>query len=444
MEFFGTDGIRGVANQYPLDPVTIVKIGAAIAAYAKNYAERPRVLIGKDTRLSGYLVENALTSGIVGAGADVMLIGPLPTPAIAHLTRSMGAHLGVVISASHNPAPDNGIKLFDRDGHKLSVEQEEEIESLILAKSEDERLTGTQIGKARRIDDARGRYIEYAKSTVADQNLDGLSVVLDCANGAASPIAKSIYAELGAHTIVYHNTPDGVNINEGCGALHPKFLAEKVKEHNADIGIAFDGDADRAIFVDERGEVIDGDAILYAIAHRLAKDQALGSLVVTTYSNMGLDSSLREIGVDVIRVACGDKFVMEAMREGGHSFGGENSGHLIFGNHSTTGDGIVAGLQIMRVLKKDNIPASRLAEGYIPNVQVLNAVEVREKIPLEQLPKTNDVIQRCQEELAEAGRVYFRYSGTENKARILVEAKEQHQADRIMAEVLDALNEDLR
>lgn len=419
---FGTDGIRGEANVHPMTPEVAMRVGMAVAAH---FGRDGRVLVGKDTRRSGYLLESALASGICAMGADVMFVGPLPTPGIAYLTRSMRASAGVVISASHNPFQDNGIKIFGGDGFKLVDAVEERLEALMDG---DEiaalRARSDDIGSAMRIDDASGRYITHLKQAfAADRDLQGLKIVVDCAHGAAYRVAPLVFSELGA-TVVSHGVgPNGVNINEGCGALYPERLAEIVAQEGADLGLALDGDADRAIFVDERGKVVDGDAILAMCARDLHQRRELrgGAVVATVMSNLGLERSLAEVGISLLRTAVGDRYVVDAMRRSGCNLGGEQSGHLVFLDHATTGDGIVAALQLLTLLRRNDTPLSRMANVMTRVPQSLRSFSVPRKLPLDRMPKLRAAIRKIENELGDEGRVLVRYSGTENKMRIMIE-----------------------
>jgi len=425
---FGTDGIRGQANRHPITPEMALQVGKAIARVigAAGHGSK-RVVIGKDTRLSGYMLETALTSGLVSMGADVFLVGPVPTPAVAHLTKSLAADAGIMVTASHNPFDDNGIKIFGPDGYKLDDSAEEEITRLVLSgEISSEHIRSDQIGKAHRIDDASGRYIEFAKSTIRNEKLNPLKLVLDCANGAAYHMAPLIFRELGAEVVSSHVAPDGYNINNNCGALHPHVMAEQVKACKADLGIALDGDADRVIFSDSNGSIVAGDRILAICAlefrHRgvLAHD----TLVCTSMSNFGLRDSMTRHGIRVVSTDVGDRQVIEAMRAGGFSVGGENSGHIIFIDFATTGDGIITALQIMRLMKNSGQSLAALAACMHEYPHRLISLPVREKQPLETLPRLSETIRQAETALAEQGRVLVRYSGTEHKIRLLVEAKD--------------------
>ncbi|GAB4247032.1 MAG: phosphoglucosamine mutase [Acidobacteriota bacterium] len=443
-KLFGTDGIRGQANTYPITPEIALQVGKAIAhVFAQRTTGKRRALIGKDTRLSGYMLETALTSGLVSMGMDVFLVGPIPTPSVAHLTRSMNATVGIMLTASHNPFDDNGIKVFDSRGFKLSDEIEAEIERHVLGGNlSSEHIRSADLGKAYRIDDARGRYIEFAKHTIQNQSLEGLRAVLDCANGAAYLIGPWIFKELGVEVIKTGVEPDGFNINEQCGALHPENIARLVREHHADVGIAFDGDADRVVFCDAEGRVVDGDHILAMCAidfkqrGRLAKD----TVVVTVMSNLGLHEAMRRHGIRVETTAVGDRYVIERMRESGYNLGGEKSGHVIFMDHATTGDGIITALQVLRLMKEQNKSLAELASCMTEYPQELISLRVREKRPLEEVPRLTEVMRECELELGERGRVLIRYSGTEKKIRVLVEAEDAgavHRWIRCFREVVE-------
>lgn len=448
---FGTDGVRGVANVHPMTAEMALRLGRALAFIVRNGSHRHRIVIGKDTRLSGYMLEQAIASGISSMGVDVMLCGPLPTPGIAFLTESMRADAGVVISASHNPYQDNGIKFFSRDGFKLPDALELRIEGLVLdgdggAELQALRPTATRIGKAMRIDDAVGRYVVFLKSILPkDLTLDGLTVVVDCANGAAYRVAPAVLEELGAKVIPLHVTPDGTNINDGCGAVHPELMAKVVRKHGANLGLALDGDADRAILVDETGRVVDGDAIMALVGRDLIRQKALAkkTVVATVMSNLGLERALSPLGGRVVRTAVGDRYVVEEMRRAGYNFGGEQSGHLIFLDHVTTGDGVAAALNVLAVMQREGKPLSELARCFEPFPQALVNVAVKEKRPLAELPAVQRAIGAAEKALGSEGRVLVRFSGTENKVRVLVEGPDakriQAHADEIAGELRKAL-----
>ena len=434
-KLFGTDGVRGVANVYPMTAEVAVRLGQAIAWHfrRKNPApgfptgHRTRILIGKDTRISGYLFESGLAAGITSMGADVMLVGPLPTPAISFLTTSMRADAGIVISASHNPFQDNGIKIFGKDGYKLPDQEEAEIEKFVLG-DEPVLVEASDIGKSTRIDDASGRYIVFLKNTFPrDLTLDGLRIVLDCANGAAYKVAPTVLRELGAEVFTLGTEPDGRNINLECGSMHPEIVSRRVLETRADVGISLDGDADRVILTDERGVVIDGDKIIALCAISLAQQKMLrnDTAVATIMSNIGLEIALKKHGIALVRSAVGDRYVVEAMRSGDFSLGGEQSGHLIFLDHTTTGDGMLAALQVLAIMQREQRPLSEISEVMRPYPQVLVNIEVREKPPLEDIDTFQSALRSIEEELGDRGRVVARYSGTEAKARVMVEGPDE-------------------
>jgi phosphoglucosamine mutase len=447
---FGTDGIRGLANTDPMTPEVAMRLGMAIAAKFRSSAltstagwRHGRIVIGKDTRLSGYLFETALAAGIVSMGADVMLCGPLPTPGIAFITSSMRADAGVVISASHNPYHDNGIKVFARDGFKLPDETELEIERLMAGgELEAMRPGAADIGKAVRIEDAVGRYVVYLKSTFPrERTLDGIRMVVDCGNGAAYRVAPEVFSELGAHVIPLGVSPDGKNINDGAGALHPDTMCKAVRERHADIGIALDGDADRVIVCDERGEVVDGDAIMALCATRMLRKGTLskGTLVSTVMSNIGLERAIAGAGGKLVRTAVGDRYVVEEMRRQSYNFGGEQSGHLIFLDHATTGDGVVAALAVLAIMLEEQQPLSSLARCMTRYPQVLVNIKVGAKRPIDALPTVAELIARCEKELGNDGRVLVRYSGTEPKARVMVEGPDEARIQLYANEIASAL-----
>jgi len=419
---FGTDGIRGPANVHPMTPDVAMRLGMAVAAH---FGRHGRVVIGKDTRLSGYMFETALAAGVCAMGAEVMLVGPLPTPGIAYITRSMRADAGVVISASHNPFEDNGIKIFAHDGFKLPDEVEAELEGLMAAGVLDGRVArGREIGKAMRIDDATGRYITHLKhSFPGELALDGLKIVVDCAHGAAYKVAPAVLTELGASVITIGAHPDGTNINDRVGATDPQAMRAAVVEHGADLGIALDGDADRVVFCDDRGALIDGDAILAICALDLHARGALrgGGVVATIMSNMGLGRCLARAGIGLVRAPVGDRYVVEAMVAGSYNLGGEQSGHVIFLDHGTTGDGVLAALQVLSLMLRSGRSVPELAASMTRYPQVARAISVAEKVPLEQLPGLTRVVQGIERELGEDGRVVVRYSGTESKLRVMLE-----------------------
>jgi phosphoglucosamine mutase len=438
-KLFGTDGVRGVANVYPMTTEMAMQIGRAAAYIFKDGQKRHRIVIGKDTRLSGYMIENALSAGINSMGVDVLLVGPLPTPGIANITSSMRADAGVVISASHNPFQDNGIKFFSRDGFKLPDEMELRIEELIFSKKIDSlRPTATEVGKAYRIDDAIGRYVVFLKSTFPKElDLTGLKIVLDCANGAAYKVAPSVLQELGAEVIAIGVNPNGTNINAGCGSLHPEVISKAVKECHADLGIALDGDADRVIFVDESGKEVDGDHIMSICAIDLLKQKKLrkGTVVATVMSNMGLDIAIKSAGGKVIKTAVGDRYVVEEMLRGGYNLGGEQSGHMIFLDHNTTGDGTLTALQVLAVMRRQNKSLSELAKVMTPLPQVLVNVRVAEKRDIMTIPEIAGMVSDIEEKVRDEGRILIRYSGTEPLLRIMMEGKDKHQITQWAGEI---------
>jgi phosphoglucosamine mutase len=430
-KLFGTDGVRGVANQDPMTSEMALRIGRAAAHVFRDSARRHRVVIGKDTRLSGYMIESGLTAGLCSMGMDVLLVGPVPTPGIAFLTRSLRADAGVVISASHNPYEDNGIKFFGRDGFKLPDAVETMMEELIFSGAVDNiRPTAAEIGKALRIDDALGRYNEYIKSSVPrGMDLTGLKIVVDSANGAAYKIGPRILIELGATVISLYDQPNGMNINQGCGSLHPETISRAVVANGADIGIAYDGDADRVILCDEKGTVVDGDVLMAICALHLMRQGRLNhnTLVATVMSNLGLERAIVESGGRLIRAAVGDRYVMEKMLEGGYNLGGEQSGHLIFLDHNTTGDGPITALQILAIMKIENKPLSQLATCMRTYPQVLVNVKVREKRDIASVPTVSVRVAAIETALAGRGRLLVRYSGTEPKLRIMLEGEDENE-----------------
>lgn len=426
---FGTDGMRGVANLEPMTSATVMRLGMAIAARLRQPGRHTRIAIGKDTRLSGYMFESALAAGIVAMGADVWLTGPLPTPGIAFITSSMRCDAGVVISASHNPFEDNGIKVFARDGYKLPDHVEAEMEALMASPELDaQRAAPADVGYSRKIEDARGRYIVYCKATFPSElTLDGLRIVVDGANGAAYRVGPAVFEELGAKVIAIHTNPNGKNINARAGALHPQIMAETVRNHDAHIGIAFDGDADRLVLCDEHGNVIDGDAVMALCATRMLQEKRLvkDTLVTTVMSNIGLERALRSAGGKLVRTQVGDRYVVEEMRKHGYNLGGEQSGHLVFLDHATTGDGIVAALRVLAIMAKEGKPLSELASVMIKTPQVLINTSVEKKVPLDQLPEVQKLIKSIESQLGDDGRVLVRYSGTESKVRVMIEGMDQ-------------------
>jgi phosphoglucosamine mutase len=447
-ELFGTDGIRGVANTYPMTPELALRLGRAITYVAKGRSKTGRIVIGKDTRLSGYMLETALSAGICAMGGHVMLCGPLPTPGVAQLTVSMRADAGVVISASHNPYADNGIKIFGADGYKLDDAVEARLEQLLRDDTVDtQRVTGGSIGTAFRVDDAQGRYVVFCKSTFpSHMTLEGLRVVVDAAHGAAYKVAPTVLEELGAKVFTLGVKPNGRNINR-TGALHPKHVAHEVLKRKADIGIALDGDADRVIVVDERGQVVDGDTIMALCATRMIAARTLPkkTLVTTVMSNLGLERAITEAGGKLVRTPVGDRYVVERMRKSGYGFGGEQSGHLIFLDHATTGDGIVAALQVMAILVREERPLSELSHSVMTRVpQVLVSERFDERMPLRDMTAARRAIAAAEKKLGKRGRVVVRWSGTEPKLRVMIEGENEPNIKRLAGNIVDAASKDLR
>ncbi len=438
-KLFGTDGVRGVANKEPMTAEIALRLGKAIACQCLSHGGRHRIVVGKDTRLSGYMLENAMVAGICSMGVDALVIGPLPTPGIAFITQSMRADAGVVISASHNLFQDNGIKFFQRDGYKLPDEQEEEMEALIASdRLTDRQPTADKVGKAFRIDDANGRYIVFAKETFPkDLSLEGFRIVLDCANGAGYKVAPTVLTELGAEVKTLGVEPDGKNINDHCGSQHAQNMAERVREYRADVGIALDGDGDRVIFSDEEGNIVDGDAVMAFCGREWIRQGRLpeNTLVATVMSNIGLEISLKEVGGKVLRTAVGDRYVVEEMRRTGAMLGGEQSGHIVFREYITTGDGIITALQVLAIMKRNGVSLSRLARQIKLMPQILLNIPVREKEPLETLSGFQDQMEKVENTLGENGRLLVRYSGTEPLLRIMLEGPDPDQI-RTFAEEL--------
>ncbi len=440
---FGTDGIRGVANVEPMTSETALKLGRAAAHVFKTRPGRHRIVIGKDTRLSGYLIESALTSGICSMGVDVLLVGPMPTPAIAFLARSLRADAGVMISASHNPYEDNGIKFFSREGLKLPDEVEQQIENLVVSGSIDAlRPTASEIGKAFRIDDAEGRYIEFVKQSLPKGfDLEGLKVVVDCAHGAAYKVAPHVYRELGADVTVLGDKPDGTNINRECGAIQPRLLQESVKAAGAALGVAHDGDADRSVFVSEGGRLVDGDQILGALALDLKDRDRLArrTMVTTVMSNLGLEQSMMRAGIKLVRTAVGDRYILERMLSEDYNFGGEQSGHIIFLDHNTTGDGLISALQLMALMRRSGKTLSQLTERITLYPQLLVNVRVRERKELADIAPFQQAVRSYEASLNGTGRILVRYSGTEPLVRIMVEAQDSGTVQEIVRHLADVL-----
>jgi len=438
-KYFGTDGIRGRTNVAPMTADVAMRVGQAAGAYFLRGDHRHRVVIGKDTRLSGYMMESAMVAGFTSVGMDVVLLGPMPTPAVAMLTKELRADLGVMISASHNPFADNGIKLFGPDGYKLSDKAELAIEALMERGTD--LIDAPNIGRAKRIDDARGRYIHFAKSTFPDHlRLDGLKVVVDCANGAAYQVAPDALWELGAEVVALGTQPNGTNINDGCGSTSPEVLRETVVASGADLGLALDGDADRLIVVDEQGEMVDGDQLMALIALSQHQRGALrgGGIVATVMSNLGLERKLGEHGLDMHRTAVGDRYVLEAMREMGRNVGGEQSGHIILSDHATTGDGLVAGLQILAAIVESAKPASELLHMFEPVPQLLKNVRFNGGEPLEQA-SVKAAITSAEAELSGRGRLVIRKSGTEPLIRVMAEGDDPAMVEGLVDRICEAV-----
>jgi phosphoglucosamine mutase len=440
-KYFGTDGVRGRANSGAMSPDVVMKIGMAVGQLYRRGGHRHRVVIGKDTRLSGYMIEQALTAGLLSAGMDVFLFGPVPTPAVAMLTRSMRADLGVMISASHNAYPDNGIKIFGPDGYKLSDEQEQLVEKLVDDPSQISLAGPAEIGRAKRIEDAGARYIEFAKRTYpGESNLDGLRIVIDTANGAAYRTAPTALWELGAEIIEIGVDPNGLNINEKCGSTAPEAMCAKVKELRADIGIALDGDADRVIIADEKGSVIDGDQIMALVASSWAGRGQLkgGGLVATVMSNLGLERFMESKGLTLARTKVGDRYVVEHMRAHGFNIGGEQSGHIVLSDYATTGDGLLAALQVMAEVAKRGKPVSEVCKLFEPLPQVLKNVKFKDGTPLND-DRVKKAIEAATTRLGNAGRLVIRPSGTEPLIRVMAEGDNPHTVETIVDELCDVI-----
>ncbi len=446
-KLFGTDGVRGKANIYPITPDMAMNIGRATATVlGAGHQPGLKAIVGKDTRLSGYMLESALTSGLLSIGMDVLEVGPMPTPAVAHLIKSMGAACGFMITASHNPAHDNGIKIFGGDGFKLPDSVEEQIESLVL--TQDYARMGALpeiVGRATRIDDARGRYIEFAKSSIKNHSLKGLRVVLDCANGAAYSIAPLIFRELGAEVIVTANMPNGLNINDKCGATYISHASELVRTYKAHVGISLDGDADRVIFCDANGNEVNGDRIIGLCALDFMERGRLsnGTVAVTSMSNLGLHEAMKKAGIKIEETQVGDRYVLERMRSGNFNLGGEQSGHVIFMDYATTGDGIITALHVLKIMMARNKQLHELAAFMEEFPQVIKSIPVKEKKPLAEVPALLDVIAECEAALKGTGRTIVRYSGTEPKIRVLVEARTQDQVDLWLTRIGEVIDREL-
>ena len=439
--YFGTDGIRGQSNIFPMTPDLAMRVGIAVGTIFRRGAHRHRVVIGKDTRLSGYMLENAMVAGFTAAGIDAFILGPIPTPAVAMLTRSLRADIGVMISASHNPFYDNGIKLFGPDGYKLSDEIEMEIEELLDKDITAQLAKSAEIGRAKRIDGVHDRYIEHAKRTLPrDTTLKGLRVAIDCANGAAYRVAPAALWELGADVVTIGNEPDGLNINLDCGSTHPDALQRKVHEVRADIGIALDGDADRVQIVDENGKIIDGDQLMAVIAESWAADGLLrgGGIVATVMSNLGLERFLTGKGLGLQRTKVGDRYVVEHMRQHDYNVGGEQSGHIVLSDFGTTGDGLVAALQVLACVKRSGRTVSEVCNRFEPVPQVLKNVRIQAGSPLEDAA-VRQAIADAESELAKSGRLLIRPSGTEPLIRVMAEGDDRVQVERIVDDLVSVI-----
>ncbi len=446
-KLFGTDGIRGVANVEPMTCETALKLGRAAGHVFQQDDRRHRILIGKDTRLSGYMIESALVAGICSMGVDVLLVGPMPTPAVALITRSLRADAGVVISASHNPYEDNGIKFFSRDGFKLPDEIEARIENLIASGEIDHiRPTAHSVGKAFRIDDAVGRYIEFVKTSIPKgMTFDGMRIVADCANGAAYKVAPSVLSELGAEVIALNVEPDGTNINRNCGSVHVERMREETKQRKAHVGMAFDGDADRVLLADEDGTCIDGDQIMAMCALDMMKENRLAqnTLVATVMSNLGLDHAIKNAGGRVVKTTVGDRYVVEEMLRGKYNVGGEQSGHIVFLDYNTTGDGMITALQVLALMQKTGKSLKELASCMTRFPQSLVNVPVKRKEPFENVPRIQEWIKKAEEKLGDAGRILVRYSGPEPLARVMVEGAHEAEIIEIAESIAAAIGEEL-
>jgi phosphoglucosamine mutase len=445
--YFGTDGIRGVAGTYPLDPETLVRLGKAIAKIFLRRKGKHQILIAKDTRLSGYMIETALSAGITASGADVLLVGPIPTPGASYLTKSMRADAGVMISASHNPFEDNGIKLFGADGFKLDDDLEKEIENLLDSdKSSLANAESSEIGKATRINDAIGRYTVYLKEAFPREfTLDGLKIGLDCGNGAGYVVGPQTFKELGAEVVSRGISPTGRNINAGFGSLYPEVMSKLVVEQNLNLGVSLDGDADRCILIDEKGQVLDGDVILAICSADLhQRGKLTGNTVVSTVmSNLGLEKYLKSQNIRLLRTQVGDRYVLETMLKSGAIIGGEQSGHTIFLNHASTGDGILTALMVLSVMCRTGKTLSELSKDFIKFPQKLVNINVSSKPPLETLPAVASVIAKKEKELQDSGRILVRYSGTENKARVMVECENEAECKKHASDVAEVIEREL-
>jgi len=450
-KLFGTDGVRGTANSFPMTTDVVMKVGQALGYLLRSRNEKenhtPRVVIGKDTRRANYMIEMALSSGLNSMGVYVQLVGPLPTPGIGFITKNMRANAGIVISASHNPYQDSGIKIFGPDGYKISLEMEAEIERLVAEDKLNQLLPDPDgVGRSKRIDDAAGRYVVNVKNTFPNHlTLDGMRIVLDCANGAAYKVAPAVLEELGAEVVILSNSPNGTNINDKCGAMYPENVSEAVKAYRADVGISLDGDADRVIMVDELGQLLTGDHILAISALDLLKKKKLthNTVVTTEMANFGFEKLMSEHGIKVIKTRVGDKYVVESMRSNGYILGGESSGHIIFSEHTTTGDGLVAGLAVLAVMKQESRPLSKLKNVMMETPQVLKNVRVIRRTPLSEVVGYNELISKINEKLKDQGRTFVRYSGTEPLVRILVEGPDEQAIENYAEDIAELLKKEL-
>ena len=437
-KLFGTDGVRGVANVYPMTVEVALQLGKGCAYIFKDKTRRHKIVVGKDTRLSGYMIETAITAGICSMGGDVLLVGPLPTPGIAFLTTSMRADAGIVISASHNAYQDNGIKIFSSNGFKLPDQMEERIEALMFTEELSSSLvTANKVGKAFRIDDAIGRYIVFLKNTFPQElTLDGLRIVLDCAHGATYKVAPAVFEELGAEVTLLGAKPNGENINKNCGALYPGLVSAMVRKKKADLGISFDGDGDRVVFVDENGGVVNGDQIMAICASRMSTERRLkkNTLITTVMSNMGLEVAMREKGIRLIRTQVGDRYVVEEMVRRGCNFGGEQSGHLIFLDHNPTGDGILSALQLLAIMQKEGKSLSDLSDIMDHYPQKLVNVRIKERRRLEEFSAVTQQIRKVERQLGGKGRLLVRFSGTEPLVRVMVEGEDEKEIHALAEE----------
>ena len=445
-KLFGTDGIRGTTNQYPITPEIALKVGKAIAFTFGNSTSK-KVIIGRDTRISGDMLELALTSGLISMGMNVISVGVIPTPGVAYLTKSMETACGIMITASHNPADDNGIKIFNSDGFKLTDNLENQIENLVLGDEINcSHIKASQLGYTSKLNDASSQYIKFAKESIKNKSLAGLKIVLDCANGSGSNIAPTIFRELGAEILTIATTPDGLNINQNCGATATEQMSTAVRQHNADLGIALDGDADRVIFCDSTGTIVNGDKIiaLVALDYKELDKLSNNTVVVTSMTNLGLHKAMSNAGINVIVSDVGDRYVIEEMKKANCNIGGEQSGHIIFMDYVTTGDGIITALHILTTMQRKNKTLAELALCMEEFPQLLTNMPVKEKKPIEECPKLLKVINESKKLLGENGRVIIRYSGTENKIRILVESIDSSLVDKVTANISTIIKEVLR